>query len=64
MSDRKWEYHTDFVKIGLINDAKKADKWQELLEDAGKDGWELVQIMNVENKGSRDGYHFVFKRPA
>lgn len=59
-----WEYRTEFVKTGLLLDIGKKSIWDVTLKKAGEEGWELVQMMVVEGKKTRDGYHFVFKRPG
>ena len=46
-----------------VNGKQRAE-WDDELASMGQNGWELVQVMLVQGQGTRDGYHFIFKRPT
>lgn len=64
MSTQRWEYHTEFLKVGMFADRGKVDKWAPAMSTLGSQGWELVQVVHFEGKGTRDGWTFIYKRPV
>lgn len=48
----RWEYDEEFGEVG--------DSWTAMLDKRGRDGWELVAVVDDEE----DSYRLVFKRPV
>ena len=61
----RWMYHTGKLEW---NDAELRGKSSEqVLSDAGSEGWELVSVVNLgessEEPGTHSVLHYVMKRP-
>ncbi len=71
---QKWEYRVllrGYDKKGdYIWGDKDTSSSEECLNEMGRDGWELVEVVTVSRPGSDNwgglttGLHYIFKRPA
>ncbi|MDP2909263.1 MAG: DUF4177 domain-containing protein [Nanoarchaeota archaeon] len=41
----KWQYKVIKLRTGTVMQNKALDKWNEELNELGKDGWELVDVI-------------------
>jgi hypothetical protein len=68
---QKWKYltlvHVADMKnnkaywFGNEEDTRSA---QEILEQLGEEGWELVSVTSVSMRGNTQGLNYYFKRPV
>ena len=56
-----WEYKIEKTTKSMWSGKDKTDV-DELLNNLGRDGWELVTVVPDTTTGSLLGYHFFFKR--
>jgi hypothetical protein len=60
-----WEYQVVPVSKGIGGGGIKLDDLESNLAAAGRDGWELVHVMqDASVLGRKDGHIMLFKRPA
>jgi hypothetical protein len=68
---QKWEY---LVLVRTYNSRRKQMEWadktykgkngQELLNELGSQGWELVTTHVFTESIEEENFHYIFKRPA
>ena len=57
----KYEYKQIEFNLGIMRGQKKQDELSQLLNDLGREGWELVGFTSTGD-GSRN-FEYVFKKP-
>jgi hypothetical protein len=62
--DQRWEYHTEYIDVrGFFGPRIDPTALNAMLNQAGKDGWELVNMLDVDRgHGATAHLMFVFKR--
>lgn len=65
----RYEYKVVEVREAMIGDKMSGDKLEEVLNDHGKDGWQLKAITAAQVKGrigpgAVEGVLVTFERPA
>jgi len=56
-----WEYKIEKTTKSMWSGKDKTNV-DELLNNLGRDGWELISVVPDTTTGSLLGYHFFFKR--
>ena len=56
-----WEYKIEKTTKSMWSGKDKTNVG-ELLNNLGRDGWELISVVPETTTGSLLGYHFFFKR--
>jgi len=56
-----WEYKIEKTTKSMWGGKDKTNV-DELLNNLGRDGWELVSVVPDTATGTLSGYHFFFKR--
>ncbi len=65
----RYEYKVVEVREAMVGDKMSGDKLEEVLNDHGKDGWELktitaAQVRGRLGPGAVEGVLVTFERPA
>jgi hypothetical protein len=59
----EFEYKTEVLTSMVGRDKVRVDDLDDVLEQHGKDGWELASLaLDANLQGSKDGHLLVFKR--
>ena len=66
---QRYEYLVETIREGLVGDAVKPGKVQDVLNDKAKDGWQLKTLTAADVKGrigpgATEGLLAVFERPV
>jgi hypothetical protein len=60
---QRFEYKTEVLTSMVGRDKLRVGDLDDVLEEHGKQGWELVSLtLDADLRGSRDGHLLVFKR--
>jgi hypothetical protein len=63
---QRWEYLTFVLETGFFSNGRMdAEKFQEKLDELGREGWELVSVFDTNaHHGATAQVVAVLKRPA